>query len=118
MFDEKIKEIEANIGTLNTDIANKIVEVKNALEANDLDKARAIKSEIAEAKNSLKTAEADLDLYKTTAEKGFTHPRFIEGLIAEDNIETIVEKFQHFTAPEPKWGMVERTAFIADLEQD
>ena len=30
MFDEKIKEIEANIGTLNTDIANKIMEVKNA----------------------------------------------------------------------------------------
>ena len=59
-----------------------------------------------------------LNFLKTTAEKGFTHPRFIEGLIAEDNIETIVEKFQHFTAPEPKWGMVERTAFIADLEQN
>ncbi len=70
MFDEKIKEIEANIGTLNTDIANKIMEVKNALEANDLDKARAIKAEIAEAKNSLETAKADLELYKTTAEKG------------------------------------------------
>ena len=70
MFDEKIKEIEANIGTLNTDIANKITEVKNALEANDLEKARIIKAEIEEAKNSLKTAEADLELYKTTAEKG------------------------------------------------
>ena len=70
MFDEKIKEIEANIGTLNTDIANKIMEVKNALEANDLEKARSIKAEIEEVKNSLKTAEADLELYKTTAEKG------------------------------------------------
>ena len=70
MFDEKIKEIEANIGTLNTDIANKITEVKNALEANDLEKARIIKAEIEEVKNSLKTAEADLELYKTTAEKG------------------------------------------------
>lgn len=70
MFDEKIKEIEANIGTLNTDIVNKIMEVKNALEANDLEKARTIKAEIEEAKNSLKTAEADLELYKTTAEKG------------------------------------------------
>lgn len=70
MYDEKIKEIEANIVTLNTDIANKIMEAKNALEANDLVKARAIKAEIEEAKNSLKTAEADLDLYKTTAEKG------------------------------------------------
>ena len=70
MFDENVKEIEANIGTLNTDIANKIMEVKNALEANDLEKARTIKEEIEEAKNSLKTAEADLELYKTTAEKG------------------------------------------------
>ena len=70
MFDEKIKEIEANIGTLNNDIANKIVEVKNALEANDLEKARTIKAEIEEAKNSLANAKADLDLYKTTAEKG------------------------------------------------
>lgn len=70
MFDEKIKEIEANIGTLNADIASKTQEVKNALEANDLDKARAIKAEITEAKNSLETAKADLELYKTTAEKG------------------------------------------------
>ena len=70
MFDEKIKEIEANIGTLNADIASKTQEVKNALEANDLEKARSIKEEIAEAKNSLETAKADLELYKTTAEKG------------------------------------------------
>ena len=70
MFDEKIKEIEMNIGILNTDITNKIMEAKNALEANDLDKARAIKEEIAEAKNSLETAKADLELYKTTDEKG------------------------------------------------
>ena len=70
MFDEKIKEIEANIGTLNADIASKTQEVKNALEANDLEKARSIKAEITEAKNSLETAKADLELYKTTAEKG------------------------------------------------
>ena len=70
MFDEKIKEIEENIGTLNADITSKTQEVKNALEANDLDKARAIKAEIAEAKNNLETAKADLELYKETAEKG------------------------------------------------
>lgn len=70
MFDEKIKEIEANIGTLNNDITSKIMEVRNALEANDLEKARTLKEEIEEVKNSLKTAEADLELYKTTAEKG------------------------------------------------
>ena len=33
MYDEKIKEIEANIGTLNTDIANKIMEVIRVLKA-------------------------------------------------------------------------------------
>ena len=70
MYDEKIKEIEANIGTLNNDITFKIMEARNALEANDLEKARTIKEEIEEAKNSLKTAESDLELYKTTAEKG------------------------------------------------
>ncbi len=70
MFDEKIKEIEANIGTFNAEITSKTQEVKNALEANDLEKARTIKTEIEEAKNSLETATADLELYKTTAEKG------------------------------------------------
>ncbi|MFI3887572.1 phage major capsid protein [Streptococcus parauberis] len=70
MFDEKIKEIEANIGTFNAEITSKTQEVKDALEANDLEKARTIKTEIEEAKNSLETATADLELYKTTAEKG------------------------------------------------
>ena len=70
MYDEKIKEIEANIGTLNNDITFKIMEARNALEANDLEKARTIKEEIEEAKNSLKTAEANLELYKFTAETG------------------------------------------------
>ncbi|MFS5429801.1 phage major capsid protein [Streptococcus agalactiae] len=70
MFDEKIKEIEANIGTLNADITNKTMEVKNALESNDLEKARTIKAEIEEAKNNLDTAKADLELYKTSAEQG------------------------------------------------
>lgn len=70
MYDEKTKEIEAKINTLNNDITYKIMEVRNALEANDLEKARTLKEEIEEVKNSLKTAEADLELYKTTAEKG------------------------------------------------
>ncbi len=43
-----------------------------------------------------------------TAKKGFTHQRFIDGLIVEDNIECIVGRFQNFIAPEPKWGMVEK----------
>ena len=58
-----------------------------------------------------------LKFLNTTAEKGFTHPRFMQGLVAENNIEAIVEKFKHFVAPEPKWGMVDKTEFIAALEQ-
>lgn len=94
MFDEKIKEIEANIGTLNTDIANKIIEVKNALEANDLDKARAIKAEVAEAKNNLETAKADLELYKETAEKGGAEN--IGGKEVKNEEMTYLEKAEAF----------------------
>ncbi len=94
MFDEKIKEIEANIGTLNADIANKIIEVKNALEANDLEKARSIKAEITEAKNSLETAKADLELYKTTAEKGGAEN--IGGKEVKNEEMTYLEKAEAF----------------------
>ena len=94
MFDEKIKEIEANIGTLNSDIASKTQEVKNALEANDLDKARAIKAEIVEAKNSLETAKADLDLYKTTAEKGGAEN--LGGKEVKNEEMTYIEKAEAF----------------------
>ena len=94
MFDEKIKEIEANIGTLNADIANKIMEVKNALEANDLDKARAIKAEIAEAKNSLETAKANLKLYKFTVEEGGAEN--IGGKEVKNEEMTYLEKAEAF----------------------
>ena len=94
MFDEKIKEIEANIGTLNADIANKIMEVKNALEANDLDNARFIKAEITEAKNNLETAKADLELYKTTASKGGAEN--IGGKEVKNEEMTYLEKAEAF----------------------
>ena len=38
MFDEKIKELKASIDSLSTTIADKTAEVKNALEADDLEK--------------------------------------------------------------------------------
>ncbi len=94
MFDEKIKEVEANIGTLNSDITSKTQEVKNALEANDLEKARSIKAEIEEAKNSLKTAKADLELYKTTAEKGGAEN--IGGKEVKNEEMTYLEKAEAF----------------------
>ncbi|MCO4648844.1 hypothetical protein Si010_00426 [Streptococcus infantarius subsp. infantarius] len=70
MFDEKIKELKASINSLSITIADKTAQVKNALEADDLEKARAIKNEIDTAKNELKTAKADLELFEATKNSG------------------------------------------------
>ena len=70
MFDEKIKELKASINSLSTTIADKTAQVKNALEADDLEKARTIKNEIDTAKEELKTAKADLELFEATKVSG------------------------------------------------
>lgn len=70
MFDEKIKELKASINSLSTTIVDKTAQVKNALEADDLEKARTIKNEIDTAKEELKTAKADLELFEATKVSG------------------------------------------------
>ena len=70
MFDEKIKELQATIANLNARIASKTSEVKAALNADDLDKARAIKAEIENAKADLVSAKADLKLFEDTMNAG------------------------------------------------
>lgn len=70
MFDEKIKELKASINSLSATIADKTAQVKNALEADDLEKARTIKNEIDTAKNELKTAKADLEMFEATKNAG------------------------------------------------
>lgn len=70
MFDEKIKELKASINSLSATIADKTAQVKNALEADDLEKARTIKNEIDAAKEELKTAKADLKLFEATKVSG------------------------------------------------
>ncbi|HER9586258.1 TPA: phage major capsid protein [Streptococcus pyogenes] len=70
MFEEKIKEIKATIASLNQTIATKTVEVKNALNNDDLETARSIKAELEEAKASLAETENDLRLYESSIEKG------------------------------------------------
>lgn len=70
MFDEKIKELKASINSLSATIADKTAQVKNALEADDLEKARTIKNEIDTAKEDLKTAKADLELFEATKNSG------------------------------------------------
>ncbi|MCO4513636.1 hypothetical protein Si112_00971 [Streptococcus infantarius subsp. infantarius] len=70
MFDEKIKELKVSINSLSITIADKTAQVKNALEADDLEKARTIKNEIDTAKEELKTAKADLELFEATKVSG------------------------------------------------
>ena len=70
MFDEKIKELKASINSLSITIADKTAQVKNALEADDLEKARTIKNKIDTAKEELKTAKADLELFEATKVSG------------------------------------------------
>lgn len=70
MFDEEIKELKTSINSLSTTIADKTAQVKNALEADDLEKARTIKNEIDTAKEELKTAKADLELFEATKISG------------------------------------------------
>ncbi|MCO4560666.1 hypothetical protein Si086_01235 [Streptococcus infantarius subsp. infantarius] len=70
MFDEKIKELKASINSLSATIADKTAQVKNALEADDLEKARTIKNEIDTVKEELKTAKADLELFEATKVSG------------------------------------------------
>lgn len=48
-----------------------------------------------------------------TTVKGFTHARFSESIIASDSIENILQQFENFKAPQPKWGMVDQQALVS-----
>ena len=47
-----------------------------------------------------------LKFIQLTTVKGFTQPRFADSMIASDSIEEILQQFDAFRAPQPKWGMV------------
>lgn len=96
MFDEKIKELKASINSLSATIADKTAQVKNALEADDLEKARTIKNEIDEAKNELKTAKADLELFEATKVSGGSENKTGHEVKGEDmNYRDKVNAFLH-----------------------
>lgn len=96
MFDEKIKELKASINSLSTTIADKTAQVKNALEADDLEKARTIKNEIDAAKEELKTAKADLELFEATKNSGGAENKKGHEVKGEDmNYRDKVNAFLH-----------------------
>lgn len=96
MFDEKIKELKASIDSLSTTIADKTAQVKNALEADDLEKARTIKNEIDAAKEELKTAKADLELFEATKVSGGAENKKGHEVKGEDmNYRDKVNAFLH-----------------------
>lgn len=70
MFEEKIKDLESAIACYNDEIATKTADVKNLLEADDLEGAKAVKEEITNAKENLATAKADLELFKSAENTG------------------------------------------------
>lgn len=70
MFEEKIKEIKADITELNKVITAKTAEVKAVLESDDLETARSVKAEVEEAKAKLVESENDLKLYESSVEAG------------------------------------------------
>ena len=96
MFDEKIKELNASINSLSATIADKTAQVKNALEADDLEKARTIKNEIDAAKEELKTAKADLELFEATKNSGGVENKKGHEVKGEDmNYRDKVNAFLH-----------------------
>ena len=70
MYDEKIKELKATIETLSLTIATKTAEVKAALEAEDLETAKALKADVESAKADLATANENLSLFEETLKTG------------------------------------------------
>ncbi|ETJ25908.1 Phage protein, partial [human gut metagenome] len=70
MFDEKIKELKATIVSITASIAQKTADVKAALNADDLEKARSIKGEIEISKDELKNAKADLKMFEEALSAG------------------------------------------------
>jgi len=53
-----------------------------------------------------------LKFIQLTTAKGFTHARFSESIIASDSIDHILQQFDAFQAPQPKWGMVDQQGLV------
>lgn len=70
MFDEKIKELKATIAGLSSTIATKTAEVKAALEADDIETAKALRADVETAKTDLAAANENLSLFEEVLKTG------------------------------------------------
>jgi hypothetical protein len=53
-----------------------------------------------------------LKFIQFTTQKGFTQARFTDSIISSDSIEEILQQFNTFQAPQPKWGMVNQQDLV------
>lgn len=53
-----------------------------------------------------------LKFIQLTTAKGFTHTRFMDSMIASDCIADILQQFEHFQAPQPKWGVADQQELV------
>ena len=53
-----------------------------------------------------------LQFIQLTTDKEFTRSRFTDALIHSDSIESILNTFENFQAPEPKWGVKDREQLV------
>ncbi|QIO04824.1 LOG family protein [Acinetobacter shaoyimingii] len=49
---------------------------------------------------------------RLTTDKAFTHARFSNALIDSSSIEDILNQFENYVAPEPKWGVKDREQLV------
>ena len=53
-----------------------------------------------------------LKFIQLTTDKGFSKARFTDQLIQSASIEEILNKFENYQAPEPKWGVKDREELV------
>ncbi|HEM3683557.1 TPA: phage major capsid protein [Streptococcus suis] len=84
MFDEKIKELKTTIASLDSTIATKTAEVKNALESDDIETAKALKADVEIAKADLASAKETLKMFEEAAATGSAENKEGVQMTAED----------------------------------
>ncbi|AWL27958.1 TIGR00730 family Rossman fold protein [Acinetobacter defluvii] len=59
-----------------------------------------------------------LKFIQLTTDKGFSRARFTDVLIHSPSLEDILNRLEHYQAPEPKWGVKDREELVKLEDQD